>query len=359
MADQNYDIVVERKDLSKAVVESAPSPELITGQIRVRIDLYALTANNVTYGVAGETMKYWDFYPARTGMGRIPVWGFANVTESKHDGVPIGERLYGYWPMSRETVLTIGKVSPQGLTEMSPNRAALAGVYNSYTRVAADPNITPATEPYVALIRPLFTTSFLIDDFLGDNNFFGADTVLITSASSKTALGLAYCLAQRKGRKTIGVTSQANKAFVESVGLYTDVITYDQIRALKAPGGAVMVDMAGGATTLTAIHNALCDDLKYSCRVGLTQWNDLSPVKGLPGPKPIFFFAPDRIKIRMQDWGPADFIARTSKMSTGFVTNAGRWMKIESQSGPDAIIATFKKLLQGDTRPEAGIICIP
>ena len=40
---------------------------------------YALTANNITYGVAGETMKYWNFYPAAAGMGRIPVWGVGKV----------------------------------------------------------------------------------------------------------------------------------------------------------------------------------------------------------------------------------------------------------------------------------------
>ena len=123
----------------------------------------------------------------------------------------MGERLYGYWPMSSDVVLTIGRVTPAALTETSPNRAELSAVYNSYVRVSADPGMPPGSEPYMSLIRPLFTTSFLIDDFLADNGFFGAKTVLITSASSKTAMGLAYCLRQRSaGRpEVIGLTSKA------------------------------------------------------------------------------------------------------------------------------------------------------
>ena len=95
------------------------------------IESYALTANNITYGVAGETMKYWNFYPAAAGMGRIPVWGFGRVVQSSRPDVAVGERLYGYWPMSSDVLLTIGRATPAALTETSPNRAELASVYNS------------------------------------------------------------------------------------------------------------------------------------------------------------------------------------------------------------------------------------
>ena len=362
MAAEPYDIVVGRNDLSDVRVVPASPMQIGADQVHVSIESYALTANNITYGVAGETMKYWNFYPAAAGMGRIPVWGFGRIAQSNRPDVVVGERLYGYWPMSSDVVLTIARATPAVLTETSPNRAELASVYNSYVRVAADPSMPPGSEPYVSLMRPLFTTSFLIDDFLADNGFFGASTVLITSASSKTAMGLAHCLKQRGADRPeiVGLTSQGNAAFVAGLGTYDRVETYDAIGNLRAPKGAVVVDMAGGEATLRAIHAALGDTLKYSCRVGLTQWQDAkSMIKGLPGVQPVFFFAPDRVKARLTDWGPKAFGERVGRASAAFVADALRWLKIETHRGPDAIVAAYRTVLKGDARPDAGIICIP
>src|SRR5262245_63259855 len=99
MAAEPYDIVVGRNDLTN--VRVAPASPVVIGadQVHVSIELYALTANNITYGVVGETMKYWNFYPAAAGRGRIPVWGFGTVANSGRSGVAVGGGLYGYWPM--------------------------------------------------------------------------------------------------------------------------------------------------------------------------------------------------------------------------------------------------------------------
>jgi hypothetical protein len=191
MPAEPYDIVVNRAELADARAMPAPPIEIGADQVHVRIDSYALTANNITYGVVGETMQYWSFYPAAAGMGRIPVWGFGTVAKSSRADVAVGERLYGFWPMSSDALLTIGRATPATLTETSPHRRELASVYNSYMRVAADPSMPAGSEPFVSLLRPLFPTSFLIDDFLAGSGFFGAETVLITSASSKTSIGLA------------------------------------------------------------------------------------------------------------------------------------------------------------------------
>src|SRR5262245_24985573 len=318
MAAEAYDIVVGRNDLADVHIVLASPVEIGQDQVHVAIESYALTANNITYGVAGETMKYWNFYPAATGKGRIPVWGFGRVVQSGRPDVPAGERLYGYWPMSSDVLLTIGRTTPATLTEVSQNRVGLSPVYNSYVRVAADPSMPAASAPYVSLFRPLFTTSFLIDDFLAECDFFQARAVLITSASSKTSMGLAYCLKQRSaGRpEIVGLTSTRNAAFVAGLGTYDRVVTYDGIGRLRAPQGAVVVDLAGGETTLRAIHAQLGDELKYSCRVGLTQWHDAKPViENLPGVRPVFFFAPDRIKARLSDWGQEGFAKRVGAMS--------------------------------------------
>jgi hypothetical protein len=363
----NYDILVRRDDLNNAIARprAALDPAALgPDQILCRIDQYAFTANNITYGVAGDSIGYWKFFPStEPGMGRIPVWGFATVTASKHAGIPAGERLYGYWPMSSDVVLTAGQVTPHAATDVAAHRAALPVIYNRYTRLSGDPSFTPGTEPQQALFRPLFLTSFLIDDVLDENGVFGADTVVVASASSKTAIGLAAMLERRKalGIRTVGLTSASNAAFVRALGLYDDVVTYDDVKHLKAPGGAVLVDMAGSQAVLSAVHFALKDDLKHSCRVGLSHWQDAAPPKGLtlPGPKPIFFFAPDRAQKRIKDWGPADFARRTGQALAGFIANSARWLKVERVTGPDAILAAYRQTAAGRTRPETGLIFVP
>jgi hypothetical protein len=362
MAGEPYDIVVDRGDLAN--IQAVPSAPVVvgSGQVHVAIESYALTTNNITYAVVGESMRYWELFPAAAGMGRVPVWGFGKVVQSGRPDVAAGERLYGFWPMSSDVVLTVARATPGALTEGSPIRAGLSPVYNSYVRVAADPSMPAGSEPYVSLIRPLFATAFLIDDFLAERAFFQAGTVLITSASSKTAMGLAYCLKQRgAGRPGIvGLTSPRNAAFVAGLGTYDRVVTYDAIAALGAPGGAVVVDMAGGEATLRAVHTRLGDDLKYSCRVGFTQRHDAkAAIENLPGVRPVFFFAPDRVKARLTDWGHEGFAKRVGAMSAAFVADARSWLKIETHRGPEAIVAAYRTLLQGDARPDTGLICVP
>ena len=80
------EIQVCKADLSKSGIVTKPAGELGTGEILAKIDRFALTANNVTYGVVGEKIGYWNFILAAENAngihGIIPVWGFADVVES-------------------------------------------------------------------------------------------------------------------------------------------------------------------------------------------------------------------------------------------------------------------------------------
>ena len=99
------------------------------GQCRLRIDHFALTTNNITYGVFGDMMRYWEVFPALDSpeaWGRIPTWGFAEVIESRCDDVPVGERIFGFLPMSAETVISPGRIDERGLSDVAPHRSGLA-----------------------------------------------------------------------------------------------------------------------------------------------------------------------------------------------------------------------------------------
>ena len=59
--------------------------------------------------------------PAAEGFGRVPVWGFARVEASNHPGVAVGQRFYGYWPMSTHLTVT-PKVGKAGFADAAPGK---------------------------------------------------------------------------------------------------------------------------------------------------------------------------------------------------------------------------------------------
>jgi hypothetical protein len=158
------------------------------------------------------------------------------------------------------------------------------------------------SEDIQALLRPLFITSWLIDDFLADQQFFGASTVLLSSASSKTAYGTAFELAKRPGIQVVGLTSATNRAFCESLGCYHRVLAYEELEQLPAQPASVYVDFAGSVALRERIHRHLTG-LAYSCAVGASHVQDLGGAGNLPGPRPTMFFAPAQVKKRNADWG--------------------------------------------------------
>ena len=346
------DFLVERSDLRRTTFVPARPDALGPGRVRVRIERFAFTANNITYGAVGDMIGYWKFFPADDNWGRIPVWGFGDVVDSRHEAIPPGERIYGYFPMSTHVLLQPGHVSPASFVDASAHRAGLPAVYNNYTRVAADPGYDSAREAAIALFRPLFTTAFLLDDFFAAHDVFGARTAVLTSASSKTALGLAFLLAARI--PVVGLTARRNAGFVRGSGYYSTTLPYEAIDALPDDVPAVLVDFAGNGDVLARVHRRLGEALRYSSRVGVTHWDRMAAPDALPGPAPVFFFAPDRARERLAEWGPEAFQTRVAEATRRFLSTTGRWLRVVEGRGPDAVAAVYRATLEGRTDPAEG-----
>lgn len=350
------DFEVKRADVRECRVVDEEPASLAPGQALLRVDAFALTANNITYAVIGEALRYWDFFPSSNPAvwGRVPVWGFADVAASAHDDVAEGTRLYGFLPTSTHLVVTPGRVDPNGFVDVATHRAALPGAYNGYSRADADPAHTAAHEDHRMILWPLFFTSFLIDDYLDDNGFFGAEEVVVSSASSKTAIGTAFQLEQRQPSRVVGLTSPGNVAFVERLGVYDRVVTYDDVGAL---GGspAAYVDIAGDAAVRAAVHRAYGDRLTHSMMVGATHWDEPPAVSAdIPGPAPAFFFAPDQIGKRTQEWGRPGLNDRVVDAWRRYVEFADGWLQIRRGAGPQDVTNTFLELVDGRTDPAVG-----
>lgn len=354
---EGLDFLVKKTDLREHRWQPRSVPELGADEVLLAVSAFALTANNITYAVAGEQMSYWEFFPAEAGWGRIPVWGFADVVNSNHPDVIAGERLYGYFPMSSHLVIRAGKVTQRSLVDVSAHRAALPGVYNQYVRTSNDPRYEPDGEDAQMLYRPLFMTSFILDDFLALNGFFEARTVIITSASSKTSLGLAYLLHANRADdcQVLGLTSPANIEFVNSLGCYDQVKSYEEIGEIERTP-SVIVDMAGNGTVLAAVHNHLNNDLRYSCLVGATHWEERRGARDMAGPKPEPFFAPTHIQARNKDWGPGGLETRFADAWQSFTGAATGWIEVEHGVDRPALEAIYRRVLDGEARPDKGYV---
>jgi hypothetical protein len=351
-------ILVRRDDLRQAQLEQFEVPLAPrAGEILCRVERFAFTANNITYGVFGDQIGYWRFFPAADGWGRIPVWGHARVLASGHPQVAAGGRLFGYMPMSSHARFTVGRLDAESLVDAAPHRAELPPTYNRYLRLPADSD--PRREALYALFRPLFMLSFMVTDFLVEQGLFGASRVILSSASSKTALGLAQILRADRpnGAEVIGLTSPRNAAFVQSTGYYDQVVEYPALGGLPREPGTVFVDMAGNGETLAAVHRHLADQLRHSCLVGATHWDQrASGIGALPGPRPQFFFAPDRIRQRVHDWGRDEFDRRFNAGLERFQDSITPWFKPVEAHGGEAALAAYRRVLAGDTDPAEGCL---
>jgi len=345
------DFLVKRDDLRETRIADSEAPELDPGQALLRVDKFGMTANNVTYAVFGDSMSYWDFFPAADGWGRVPTWGFAEVERSEVEDVKPGTRLYGYLPPSSHLVVRPADAGEGGFVDGSPHRAALPSAYHRYLATGADPFYRANTEEMQMLLRPLFFTSFLIDDQLDDEGLTTRGPILISSASSKTAIAAAFLLARRDGVTLIGLTSPRNTEFVEGLGIYDRTVAYDAIGSLE-PGPATFVDVAGDDEVRLTVHSRYDDQLVHSMAVGVTHWEEFGGGAELPGPAPTFFFAPDRVTKRSQDWGRAELEKRVADSWHPFCDWMGGRLEVVRGEGFEAVQRAYLDVLEGRVDPK-------
>jgi hypothetical protein len=280
------------------------------------------------------------------------MWGFAEVERSEAEGLEPGARVYGYLPPSSHLVVTPVGAGEDGFVDGSPHRAALPSAYQRYTLTDRDPFYRAATEDLQMLLRPLFFTSFLIEDQLADDGLIARGPIVISSASSKTAIGAAFMLAQQEGVELVGLTSPRSAEFVEGLDIYDRTVAYDAIDSLE-PGPATFVDIAGDPEVRLAVHSHYGDELIHSMAVGVTHWEGFGAGElELPGPRPKFFFAPDRVVKRSKDWGPAGLQARVADAWHPFCEWTGGWLEVRHGRGFEALQSVYLDVLEGRVDPK-------
>jgi hypothetical protein len=352
---------IQKNHLAKARIIDTSLPAANAGEVVLKVDKFAFTANNLTYGVMGEQIGYWQFFPAQDNAsgewGIIPVWGFADVVESKTEGIEVGERLYGYFPPAAYvTMLPVG-ISSKRFIDGSAHRSALPAGYNMYRRVQAEPGYNPELDNERMLLYPLHLTSFCLWDCLQDQNWYGAKQCIIISASSKTSIGLAYALhADENAPPSIALTSKRNLALVNKMGIYDSALVYEEITSIDANIPTVIVDMSGNAPLLGALHQHLGENLRHCINVGLTHWQESHSDAAVNTERSEFFFAPSHIQKRLQDWGPKVFEQKTSEFMFATALQCREWLKLTKIDGLSGLTEVYQDVCDGNIAPDEGLI---
>ena len=352
MNRKNSIFLVNKYDLFETTFSEEKIPISKENEVILEIERYAFTSNNITYGVIGDTLGYWNFFPAEEPYGIIPVWGFANVTSSKNEYILEGDRFYGYFPMSRYLKVIPKKVNDFGFIDDSNHRRKLPPVYNHYSKIIkyADESLE-----YHPLIKPLFLTSFLNYFFLQDEKFFDCDQIILTSASSKTALSLAFLLSKYKSKdnkKIIAITSEKNMQFVSEIKFYDIVLSYDNAEENLKRSKSVIVDFAGNSDYLKKLSDHLGDGLKHVSLIGLADWSSKTNFKIIPNSK--FFFAPNHAEKRYREMGVKRTTLLADELLKEFIMKVKNYIKLEYCNDPKDIHELYLKSLKGKIDPSKG-----
>jgi hypothetical protein len=353
---------IRKDDFSalRVIDDTAPSA-IAADEIRVKINRFAFTANNITYAAAGDMVGYWQFFPAlgedTEGWGVIPVWGFAEIVQSNVDGLPVGEKIFGYFPPADTLTMKPAKIGDANFFDGAEHRSALPPGYNNYRRVNAEPGYDAANDNERMLLWPLFITSFCLWDALQVNNWYEAQQVIVISASSKTSIGMAYALHEDSSAPpVVGMTSARNLDLVSSLGLYDTSLTYDDIGKIDASVPAVIVDMSGNSEVLGKLHKHLGDNMKFCVNVGITHWDAAGENPDIITERSEFFFAPSHIQMRIKDWGSQGFDEKTAAFIAETVAKSRSWLKLKTLPGLSGLESVYPDVCAGKIAPDEGLI---
>jgi len=354
---EKWEVLVRRDNFAASEIRIPVLGELQPGEVRLVAEKFGLTANNVSYARFGDGgVPFWNAFPAPPEFGRVPLWSFVRVAESRNADIPVGGRYFGFVPMaSHHTVQA--EVTPRGFVETSPQRAFLPPWYLTFQRVGEPDDLDDVR----ALMRPVFPASFNLADLVERQAALGAKTLIVTSASSKTAIGMVdELLARRVGIPTVGVTSAGNQEFVESLGIYDEVVTYDAIESAGVTSPAVLVDFTGSAKWLGVVYQHFAPSLSHGVLVGFTHPNpdDKAP-PGLPDPQPEFFFTPAIEDQAIADKGADAYFSRYHEAESRFLRRLASWIAIRGGQGPADLTDAFRCLLAGDQAPDVGRVLLP
>jgi len=352
-ANTPWDFVVSRRNpsLSRLQPSEPADGPLEPGEVEFLVERFALSANNLTYAASGESLGYWSLFGASDGWGIVPAWGYAVARRSRCEHAPEGARVFGLVPMGSRFRLRPRRVR-LGLLDQSPQRQDLNPAYNLYADAPAGDLIE---DELVAALRPLAILGFVLADHLAGADLPAAPAVVVTSASSRTAISLGWMLGREQGRRRIGVSSPRNRRFAADSGAFDDTLVYGDAPPV-ADTAWVLVDFTGDPDVVARTTLAAGRPPLRVVQVGATHTGTAG---AWPSGSGDVFFAPDHIQSRIAAWGPQVFETRFRAAFDGFLLGFGGRLAIARGHGPAALTASWGRLLAGRSDPGEAVIIVP
>ena len=184
-----------------------------------------------------------------------------------------------------------------------------------------------------------------------------AERLIVASASSKTAIGLAYAVkADAAAPRLVALTSRRNLEKVAALGLYDEAHAYEDLAAIDAARPAAIVDMSGDGGMLAALHAHLGDNMRFTSNVGVTHYEAAGPGTGFIRERSAMFFAPGHIEKRAKDWGPGVFERKALAFWKDAAAKSRSWLRIERVRGMKGLEQAYLQVLKGRSSPDSGLI---
>ncbi|KAL3936222.1 MAG: hypothetical protein SGARI_002652, partial [Bacillariaceae sp.] len=270
-----YSFVAKKLDdpPSLSILRSSPT-DADTSAVEFKIVKGSLTANNKFYWSFGERppFNFFKCYPVDPQTSALvvqgdddnlsdyahpPVWGVAEVTCSKVDGVQVGDRFLAMLPIGQSVSFDKASVDPIDGSKLIVERPDTFAAYNTFTKI--DPDDAMASPKFgdlaVASFPGIITGFGLYYRLLHCNCYGGVQRIVITSASSKVGLALAIFIKKSNeatfaNTQIIGYTSKNNMTFCESTKVFDEVLNYEDLLGSndddeQGVKDYVMIDISG------------------------------------------------------------------------------------------------------------------
>ena len=268
-------------------------------------------------------------------------------------------RSSGYFPSSKYMLAKVdqGDINRHNFYALRPHLPNDRRPYNQITRCSADPLYNPKAEDAIMLYRPLFWTSFWAEDWLTSKAPRSSDAVIISSASSKTGFCLALVVKKRNPeRRTIGLTSKRNVDFVKSLGVFDDVIQYDDFQSIDIKRGPyVYADVAGNDELNEKVLGHLEKALAFGFVLGMSHGSPESkPKKNAHGME--MFFMPEWMHDVRKRTSVQEIARRQKEAWEWLMVDGKNWVRFQSYEGGPAVLRKLKATLSGSVGPDEGLV---
>jgi hypothetical protein len=342
-----WDLLSRRDQLADREVRPREVVALRPGEVRLAVERLAITNSTACYArLVDSPMRFTEVFAAPDGFSIAPAWGFARVAESRHPDVTVGSRYFGFLPMSTDHVITPDLVDG-GLFDTTAARDFLHPWYRRYE--AAEPG---PLDDHRALLHPLFPASFNLAELVARQVAEGVTDVVISSASSKVAVGLARLLAERGQVRITGVTG--HESFVTRLGSFHTVLGYQELDGLPTGQRTMFIDLTNSVEFMQEVYQRLGTRLAATVLVGFTHPRRESAPPALTDPVPQHFFAPAFEDEQIRSEGAEAYHRRYADAEATFIAEAPDWLRIGHGHGPAALDDALSAALAGKQPPDVG-----